>query len=147
MCQRVGGNSVAPGAGRKRGPRLAMTEIRLWICQRVETQTVAQRSSTHRDCFQNLNFCMLGRYLMCSCPANKEGELWVQFGPTQCILGLMKGMQSEVIYRRQPSATAQRRQCKLHSALMVWAGNWKTVITVAQTESPSWQTVGNGNGV
>ena len=58
--------------------------------------------------FSKFEFMMLGTYLVCSCPANKEGGLWARFGPTQPTLGLIKGMQSKVVYQHQPSITVQR---------------------------------------
>lgn len=51
--------------------------------------------------------------------------------------GLIKGVQSKGLYRCQPGAIMQSRQCRLHNAPRAWVRNWAPVITVAQTKPPS----------
>ena len=51
--------------------------------------------------------------------------------------GLIKGVQSMVVYQYQPGTTAQSREFKPHSALRTWARNWAPMIIKARTEPPS----------
>lgn len=48
--------------------------------------------------------------------------------------GLIKGLQSKVVYQLQSGTTAHSGEFGLHSALRTWGENWAPVIVVAQIE-------------
>ena len=88
QCQRVGWSLTAPGAGRRGGPRLAMSEIDSGLpkeLENVESQAeVLNGIGAQRDFFSKGELRRTGQGPhMCSCPAIREGGLWVQFAPTQ----------------------------------------------------------------
>ena len=114
-----------------------------WTCQRVgvcgEPGRGLRASTVPKESFFKRGIEVHHAVISCvhSSLANKEGRLWVWFSPTQCTSQTDQRVQNKVDYWHQPAATVQSRECRLHSALRAWTGNWAPVIIVAQTEPPS----------